>query len=84
MNVAEAEDVADEAVIPTSKFSQPGMDTNVLKNNVPHSITEGKYETFNKDSSLESVTPKISVEDTSEFQEISGDLESTTQPAVGG
>ena len=69
---------------PTSEHSQPGMDTNFLKNNVPLSITEGKYETINKDSSHEFVTPKISVEDTCEFQEISGDLKSTTQQAVGG
>ena len=83
-NVEEAEGVADESVTPIKEISEPGIDTNWLKDNVSLSVSEGKYETINKDNFHESVTPKISIEDTSESQEKSGDLDTISQLAIDG
>ena len=83
-NVKEAEGVADESVSPIRELSEPGIDTNWLKDDFPLSVTEGKYETIDKDSFYESVTPKINAEDTRESQKKSGDLETISQLAIDG
>ena len=67
---------------PIREFSEPGIEWQ--KDNVPLPVTEGKYETINKDSFHESVISKISAEDTSEPQEKSGDLENISQLTIDG
>ena len=55
-----------------------------LKDNVPLSMTDGKYETTNKDCSYELVIPDVTVEDAGEYIVQGGGYESSISLTVTG
>ena len=55
-----------------------------LKDNVPLSITDGKYETINEDNSYELIIPDVTIEDGGEYKVQGGGYEATVPLIVAG
>ena len=79
-----AEALPGETVSLVTELPEPGLEVTWLKDNVPLSITEGKYETVNKDSSYELLIPDVSPEDGGKYTVQGGGYESTIPLTVLG
>ena len=56
-----------------AELPEEGIDVTWLKDNVPLSMSDGKYETINKDTSYELVIPDGTMEDGGEYMLQGGD-----------
>ena len=63
---------------------EPGLDVTWLKDNVPLSISDDKYETINQDTSYQLVIANITVEDGGQYKVLGGGYESTVPLTVQG
>ena len=73
-----------ETVSIITELPEEGLDIIWLKDNVPLSMIEGKYETVNKDFSYQLIIPDVTVEDGGEYQVQGGPYESTVLLTVNG
>ena len=73
-----------ETVTLMTELPEPGLEVTWLKDNVPLSIIDGKYETINKDTSYELVIPDVTVEDGGEYKVQGGGYEATVPLIVNG
>ena len=73
-----------ETVSIITELPEEGLDVVWLKDNVPLSMIEGKYETTNKDYSYQLVIPDVTVEDGGQYQVQGGKYESTILLTVNG
>ena len=73
-----------ETVTLITELPESGMDVTWLKNNVPLSLSDGKYETINQDTSYQLLIPNVSVEDSGEYTMQGGGHESTVSVTVKG
>ena len=76
--------VPGETVSIITELPEEGLDVVWLKDNVPLSMIEGKYETTNKDYSYQLVIPDVTVEDGGQYQVQGGKYESTILLTVNG
>ena len=73
-----------ETVTLTTELPELGMTVTWLKDNVPFSLSDGKYETINQDTSYQLLIPSVSVEDSGEYKMQGGGRESTVWVTVQG
>ena len=73
-----------ETVTLITELPEPGLEVTWLKDNAPLSMTDGKYETINKDCSYELVIPDVTVEDTGDYKVQGGGFESVVPLIVNG
>ena len=73
-----------ETVSIITELPEEELDVVWLKDNVPLSISEGNYETVNKDSSYQLIIPDVTVEDGGEYKVQGGGHESTVSFTVNG
>ena len=73
-----------ETVTIIAELPEEGLDIVWLKDNVPLSMVDAKYETVNKDCSYELVLPDVTVEDGGEYKIQGGEYESTVSLTVNG
>ena len=76
--------VPGETVSIITELPEEGLDVIWLKDNVPLSLIEGKFETINKDYSYQLVMPDVTVEDGGQYQVQGGEYESTVLLTVNG
>ena len=76
--------VPGETVSIITELPEEGLDVIWLKDNVPLSIIEGKFETMNKDCSYQLVIRDITVEDGGQYQVQGREYESTVLLTVNG
>ena len=63
---------------------EPGLDVTWFKDNVPLSMSEGRYQTVNQDCSYQIIIPDVKVEDSGEYCAVGGGYESTVSLNVLG
>ena len=73
-----------ETVTLITELPEVGLEVTWLKDNIPLSISDGKYETINKDTSYELVIPHVTMEDGGEYNVQGGGYESTVKLTVIG
>ena len=73
-----------ETVTLITKLPEVGLEVTWLKDNVPLSISDGKYQTINRDTSYELVIPDVTVEDGGEYKIRGGGYETTLNLTVIG
>ena len=73
-----------ESVTIIAELPESGLEVTWLKDNVPLSTIEGKYETVHKDCSYQLIIPDVTVEDGGEYQVQGGENESTVLLTVNG
>ena len=73
-----------ETVSLITELPESGIEVTWLKDNVPLSILDGKYETINKDTSYELIIPDVTVEDSGEYKVQGGGYEATMPFIVNG
>ena len=73
-----------ETVTLITELPESGMDVTWLKDNVPLSLSDGKYEIINQDTSYQLLIPNVSVEDSGEYKMQGGRHESTVSVTVKG
>ena len=78
------EAIAQETVVLACELSKPGEEVIWLKNNVPLSLSDGRYETINQDCSYQLIIPNVTLDDSGEYTVQAGDLQSTGQLTVYG
>ena len=76
--------VPGETVSIITELREEELDVIWLKDNVPLSMIEGKFETMNKDCSYQLVIRDITVEDGGQYQVQGGEYESTVLLTVNG
>ena len=76
--------VPGETVSIITELPEKGLDVVWLKDNIPLSMIEEKYETVNKDCSYQLVIPDVTVEDGGQYQVQGGEYESTVSLTVNG
>ena len=67
-----------------TELPESGLEVTWLKDNAPLSISDGKYETVNKDCSYELVIPDVKVEDGGEYKVHGEGYESSVLLNVNG
>ena len=78
------EALSGESVKLITELPEEGLEVTWLKDNVPLSITDGKYETISKDTSYELVIADVTVEDGSEYKVQGSGYEATVPLIVNG
>ena len=78
------EAIPSETVTLITELPEPGLEATWLKDNVPLSMTDTKYETVNKDCSYELVIPDVTVEDAGDYKVQGGGSESVVPLIVNG
>ena len=73
-----------ETVTLCTELPEEGLEVNWLKDNIPLSIADGKYEAVNKDTSYELVIPDVTIEDSGEYKVQGGGYENTVSLTVIG
>ena len=73
-----------ETVTIIAELPEEGLDVVWMKDNIPLSMSQGKYETVNKDCSYELVIPDVTVEDGGEYKIQGREYESTVSLTVKG
>lgn len=68
----------------TCELSKPGEEVTWLKNNVPLSIGDGRYQTVNQDTTYQLIIPNVTVDDSGQYTVQAGELQSTAQLTVFG
>ena len=79
-----AEAIPGETVTLMTELPEAGLEVMWLKDNVPLSMTGGKYETVNKDCSYQLVIPDVTVEDGGQYKVQGGEYQSTVLLTVSG
>ncbi len=67
-----------------TELPDPGLQVTWYKDNTALSMSEGRYQTVNKDCSYQLVIPKISMADEGEYKVKSGQLESKIDLTIHG
>ena len=67
-----------------TELPEAGLEVTWLKDNVPLSLTDEKYETINQDTSYLLVIPDVSIDDGGEYKVQGGGFESTVPLSVQG
>ena len=67
-----------------TELPKAGLEVTWMKDNVPLSITDEKYETINQDTSYQLVIPDVTIEDGGEYKVQGGGFESTVPLSVHG
>ena len=67
-----------------TELPEPGLEVTWLKDNVPLSMIDGKYETVNKDCSYQLVVADVTAEDNGSYTVQGGGYESTVLLSVLG
>lgn len=67
-----------------AELPEPGLEVKWLKDNIPLSISEGKYQTINKDNSYELVIPDVTVDDGGEYKVQGNGYEATVSLEING
>ena len=73
-----------ESVTVIAELPESGLEVTWLKDNIPLSMTEGNYETINKDCSYQLIIPKVTTDDGGEYKVRGGEYESTVSLTVNG
>ena len=73
-----------ETVTLITELPEAGLDVVWLKDNVQLSITDGKYEMANQDTTYELIVADVTVEDRGEYKVQGGEHESTISLTVKG
>ena len=73
-----------ETVTLITKLAESGLEVTWLKDNVPLSMIDAKYETINKDCAYELVIPDVTVEDAGDYKVQGGGFESVVPLIVNG
>ena len=73
-----------ETVTLITELPKAGLQVTWMKDNVPLSITDEKYETINQDTSYQLVIPDVTSEDGGEYKFQGGGFESTVPLSVQG
>ena len=79
-----AEAIPGETVTLMTELPEAGLEVMWLKDNVPLSMTGGKYETVNKDCSYQLVIPDVTVEDGGQYKVQGVEHQSTVLLTVSG
>ena len=79
-----AEAIPGETVTLMTELPETGLEVTWLKDNVPLSMTGGKYETVNKDCSYQLVIADVTVEDGGQYEVQGGEYQSTVLLTVNG
>ena len=66
------------------EVTEPGVKVTWLKNNLPLSLTQGRFHTISKDYSHKLIIPNVTIEDIGEYTVKAGELESTAVLIVNG
>ena len=74
----------DETVTLSCELSKPGQEVIWLRNNVPLSLSDERFEIVNKDNSHQLHIRKVTQEDEGDYRVRIGDLESTAKVTVTG
>ena len=74
----------DETVTLSCELSKPGQEVTWLRNNVPLSLSDERFEIVNKDCSYQLHIRKVTQEDEGDYQVRIGDLECTAKVTVTG
>ena len=75
---------AQESVTVIAELPESGLEVTWLKDNIPLSMTEGTYETINKDCSYQLIIPEVTTDDGGEYKVRGGEYESTVSLTVNG
>ena len=78
------EALAGETVSLMAELPESGLEVTWFKDNTPLSISDGRYQTTNKDCSYELIIPDVSVEDGGEYKAQGGGYESSLSLTVTG
>ena len=73
-----------ETVTLITELPESGLEVTWLKDNVPLSMIDTKYETINKDCSYELVIPDVTAEDAGDYKVQGGGFESVVPLIVNG
>ena len=73
-----------EVVTIIAELPEVGLEVTWLKDNVPLSLTDEKYEIINKDTSYELIIPDVTGEDAGEYKVQGGGFESKISLTVTG
>ena len=73
-----------ETVTLITELPESGVDVTWLKDNVPLSLSDEKYETINQETSYQLLIPNVSMEDSGEYKMQGGGHESTVSVTVKG
>ena len=73
-----------EIVTSITELPESGMDVAWFKDNVPLSLSNGKHETINQDTSYQLIIPDVSVEDSGDYKLQGDGCESTVSVTVKG
>ena len=73
-----------ETVTLITELPKAGLEVTWMKDNVPLSITDEKYETINQDTSYQLVIPDVTIEDGGDYKVQGGGFESTFPLSVQG
>ena len=76
--------ISGETVTLITELPEPGLEVTWMKDNVPLSITDEKYETINEDMSYQLVIPDVTIDDGGEYKVQGGGFESTVPLIVQG
>ena len=67
-----------------AELPEEGLEVTWLKDNIPLSISDGKYETVNTDMSYQLIIPDVTVDDGGEYKLQGGGFETTVSLVVTG
>ena len=73
-----------ESVTVIAELPESGLEVTWLKDNIPLSMTEGNYETINKDCSYQLIIPEVTTDDGGEYKVRGGEYDSTVSLTVNG
>ena len=68
----------------TNELSKPGLEVQWMKNNIPLSLGDSKYETVNQDCTYQLIIPNVTPEDDGEYTIKAGEIQSTAVVAISG
>ncbi len=85
---AEVQNIIDatpgETVVITTELPEPGMEVTWLKENTPLSLSDGRYQTLNKDCSYQLVIANATSGDSGIYKLQGGEYESLAQVNISG
>ena len=76
--------MAKETAVLSCELSKPGEEVTWLKNNVPLSLSDDRYQIVNQDCTYQLIIPDVTPDDSGEYTVQAGDMQSTAQLTVFG
>ena len=73
-----------ETIILECELSQPGVEVIWCKGNIALSLSEGRFQTVNKDCSYQLVIPTVTVEDSGTYTVQAGEVASSADVVIHG